>query len=168
MKSLVHRVVLLTLVIALATTVSAQDVQKKRKKKEGGQARDQISMVLKKLESLDLTAEQEAKIKKAAEEARAELAKVKEQLQGIDRQKLAEARKKVTEAGKKGKEAQEAIAAELNLTDAQKEAFAKMAQVGTKFRQAVAAVLTPEQREKAELKVRQKPQGKRGKKKQAE
>jgi hypothetical protein len=53
--------------------------------------------------------------------------------------------KKAREEGKKGKDAEAAVSAALNLTDAQKTAMKSAGEAQTKFQKAVAEILTDEQ-----------------------
>jgi hypothetical protein len=75
-----------------------------------------------------------------------------------------EARAKAQADGKKGKEMQAAIAEAMKLTDEQKESRAKLRKLQADVRKQVIAVLSPEQIEKAGLKVERKRGGKKRKK----
>ena len=64
---------------------------------------------------------------------------------------MAAARKQLKDEGKKGKEAAAALKDTAKLTAEEQAAFDKLEALNREFRDAVAAVLTPEQREQAGL-----------------
>ena len=80
---------------------------------------------------------------------------------------MAEARKQAAADGKKGKEAREAIMAAAGLSDEQKEAQTAANKARFEFGQAVNALLTAEQKEKAGVRAPKKKGAKKKKKEDA-
>lgn len=152
MKKLLTSLVLVCLAVAIAMPLSAED-EKKKKKKGGNKARQSaLAKVAKQIKSkVDLTDEQEAKIKKLVEDAEPKLAEANKVI-GKKRGELGAARKKAQADGKKGKEAQAAAEAAVGLTAEEKAALGKSREITQGFQKAVRALLTPEQQEKAGLK----------------
>ena len=160
-----HRLFQFCLVAAMAvvlTVPAIADDEAKAKKKKGQQARRGVgAQLMAKLKDAGLSDDQEAKIKeivKAHSEKLMAANKKMAELVGADgRKKMQAAMKKAREDGKKGKELQAAALEALGLTGdkvgAYKEAQAAMGKIRGELNKAVVAVLTPEQREKAKLRV---------------
>jgi len=130
--------------------LAAQDAKKKKKKARGKGQQSALANFVKQLKTkVDLTDEQEAKIKKLQDETQPKLAEVSKVI-GPKRREVAAARKKAMEDGLKGREAQAAAMA--GLTDEEKAAFAKTREITQGFQKAVRELLTPEQQDKAGLK----------------
>ncbi len=152
MKNVLKSLVVVCLAVAMVLPLAAQDAKKKKKK--GGEKGRQSALanVVKQLTAkVDLTAEQTASIKKLQEAAQPKLAEANKVI-GKKRQELGAARKKAAADGKKGKEAQAAAEAAVNLTADEKAALAKVREITQEFQKGVRALLTPEQIEKAGLK----------------
>lgn len=152
---------ILTLVALCVLPAAAQDGQKKKKKKD---AQPQaISALMKKLDALELTEEQSAKIKRIGEELAPKFTALNEKLSSVltaeQKKARAAAVAKNKADGKKGKEAAAAIDAALALTEDQKkvqaEVQADLKEVSGKLKTAVMSVLTPEQQ--AKLQPAKKP-----------
>lgn len=152
MKRVLGQLLLLALAVAVAIPLSAQDAGQKKKKKADKGAAPFASIVKNLEEKANLTEEQATKIKELQKELGAKLTEAGNVI-GPKRKALAEARKKAASEGKKGKEASEAAAAEVGLTEAEKSAMETSQRVQGEFQRAVYALLTPEQREKAGLKA---------------
>ena len=150
MKNVLKSLVLVCLAVAVALPLSAQEGKKKKKNANKGQKTALSNFVNQISSKVDLTEEQTAKIKKLEEEAAPKLAEANKVI-GKKRRELGAARKKAIEDGKKGKAAQEAAEAAVNLTDEEKAALAKTREITQGFQKAVRALLTPEQLEKAGL-----------------
>lgn len=151
MKRVLGQLALLALAVAIAIPLSAQDgAQKKKKKAEKAAPFAGIVKTLE--EKASLTEEQATKIKELQKELGAKLTEA-DGVIGPKRKSLAEARKKAASEGKKGKDAMEAAAAAVGLTEAEKAAMETTQRVQSEFQRAVYALLTPEQREKAGLKA---------------
>ncbi|MFO0869078.1 MAG: hypothetical protein U0935_08990 [Pirellulales bacterium] len=159
----------MALTILVACPVLAQDGKEKKKKgKGGGQTPQAVAALQKQLDTLDLSDEQKTKIKDVVGQFTTRLVDAQKKLGAIvspeARKASAEALQKAKAEGKKGKELRDAAAAALNLSvddrakydAAQKELNAVVAD----FRQAVAAVLTEEQKAKAGLNAPAKGKGK--------
>jgi hypothetical protein len=160
MKSVVRTLFTLALAIVIASPLLAAE-GKKGKKKEA-KPQDPAAQLLKSLEKAELTADQVAKIKELAA-ACAEKVKAIEEKAGLTpEQKKArqEAQAKAKADGKKGKEAMEAVMAAMNLSDAQKAAMKEVDVLRTALRKEALALLSAEQKAKADI----KEPGKRAKK----
>lgn len=138
----------------LSLTANAQKEDKKGKK-----GADPTAAMAKKLETLDLTAEQKAKIKAANDEhgpkLKAATEKVNKALTPEQMKARREAQAAAKAAGQKGKAAAEAINAALKLTPEQQKAYddatKEMAAAQAAYNKAIADVLTAEQKEKAKI-----------------
>ena len=150
----------LSLALLFALPMSAISQDKANKKKKRSKHSPQINQVLKKLKDVELKDEQSAKIKELASKFEAPIQENQKKL-GDGKKKIAAARKAAIKAGKKGKEVQDALVADLS--DDQKKAFAAIQKNAREFRAAVVAVLTPEQQEKTGLKPRRTRKNKRKK-----
>jgi hypothetical protein len=149
MKSLVTKLLWVSLAVAIALPLAAQDKEKKRDKKKGGApgAVGQLKQALSKVELKedqkkkidDLFAQYTPKIRDASKAA------------GDAPKKIADAKKKVKEDGKKGKEAAAAVKTEAKLTAEEQTAYDKLEGLNQELRSAVMAVLTDEQKESAGL-----------------
>ncbi len=150
MKNVLKSLVLVALAVAIALPLAAQDAEKKKRKKAAGKGqRSALANFVKQLDTkVDLTEEQVAKIKKLQEEAQPKLAEANKVI-GKKRRELGAARKKAMADGKKGKEAQAAAEAAVNLSDDEKAALAQVREVTQGFQKSVRALLTPEQLKKA-------------------
>lgn len=179
MKSLLKSVLVLALVAAVAIPVAAQEAEKPKKKPQAGRAVQAVAAMMKKLEAVDLTAEQKEKIKGIAGEYAPKFKEAQAAVSAIvgpeERKAMAEARKKAQDEGKKGKELQAAVAAAVKLDGAKAEELQK-AQAATRelnagFTAAIREVLTDEQVAKAGLPAKKagakKPAAKAGEKKPA-
>ena len=137
----------------LSLTASAQNEKKNKK------SPDPTAAISKKLEGLDLTAEQKTKIDAAKAEhgpkLKAAAEKVAKALTPEQRKARQEAMAAAKSAGKKGKEAADAVKEALKLTPEQEKALAEaeteLKDCNAAFAKAVADVLTAEQKEKAKL-----------------
>ncbi|MCE9528423.1 MAG: hypothetical protein K8R36_20460 [Planctomycetales bacterium] len=154
MKTLTRLFLALGLLALVGIAFGAQDAKKEKKGKGGG---DPTAAIKKKLESVDLSAEQKEKIDKIVAEhgpkLKAAAEKVAASLTDEQRKARAEANKAAKAAGKKGKEANDEALAAMKLTDDQKKAFNEATKAQQEASQAlnkaISEVLTPEQREKA-------------------
>ncbi len=156
MQSYLKFAVVFALLVAMTTTAFAQDADKKKKKKKEAAQPQAITQMMKKVEALGLTDDQNAKLKAIGSEFAPKFAELNKKMASTltDDQKKAKA-EAVAQAkadGKKGKEAAEAVAAAVKLTDEQKkvdeEVKASMKSLTADLNKAVMAVLTPEQKEK--------------------
>ena len=115
-------------------------------KKKGGGANKAAATMMKKLESVDLTAEQKTKLESLAGELNITVASLKEEGFTPDlMKKKAEAMKAAREEGKKGKKVEAEVMASMNLTDPQQAMMKKMADAQLAFTKGVANTLTEEQ-----------------------
>jgi Spy/CpxP family protein refolding chaperone len=149
MKSLVQKLLFLSLAVAIALPLAAQDKEKKKNKKGGGEPQA-IAQLKKKLDSVDLKEDQQKKIDEIVAEYTPKL-KDAAKAAGDAPRKVAEAKKKLSEEGKKGKELNAAVKDAAKLTAEEQTAVDKLDSVAQEFRAAVSAVLTDEQKEKAGL-----------------
>ena len=126
-------VCVVALMALIAIPAAAQE--KKKKKKKGDRQPQQIASVMKKLQGADIGEEHMAKIKEVAKELAPKFnelnAKRREAIGADTMKKMAAARKAAADAGKKGKEAQEAAMAVL--TDEQKTAMKEITQAQGKL-----------------------------------
>lgn len=147
-----------TIILALAAGLltdfsAAQDQEKKRKKRAGGRDATQLLAPFK---DLDLSEEQQTKMKQIAEKFAAPLQELRQKAMGAVSPETLKARReagrKARAEGLKGKELQEAIdkAASIGEEAAaqMKEMREKMASMQKEMREAMLAVLTDEQRAK--------------------
>jgi Spy/CpxP family protein refolding chaperone len=139
------------------------DAQNEGKKKKGAAA-DPTAAMAKKLESVELTADQKTKLEAINKEHGPKLkdaqAKVDKILTPEQIKARREAQQAAKAAGKKGKEAQDSVNEALKLTAEQKKAM-EDAQKGLReaqmaYNTAVAGILTAEQKEKAKIGGRKK------------
>jgi len=161
MKNVARVVLSLVLIAVVAMPLTAQEKKGKKKAPQAGAA----ALVLKRLEKAELTDEQVAKVKELAAAVQEKLNAARAKAELTDEQKAA--MKTAREAGKK----QDEIDAVAKLTDDQKAALKEAREIQAGLMKEVAALLTAEQKEKAELKIgQQKGGGKKGggKKKQAD
>jgi hypothetical protein len=161
MKSLASLFVAFGLFAIVGMAFGAEDGKRQNRK---ARRADPTTAIKTKLESLDLSAEQKAKIEKIVSEQGPKLKEATEKaaasLTEEQRQARTEAQKAARAEGKKRKQAQEDINAAMKLTAEQQKAFAEATKAQLDARQsliaAVSEVLTPEQREKAGLDSRRK------------
>lgn len=159
MKKFVRLAVAFVLAALIAVPVLAQEKEKKGKKNAKGGAPAAIAAVEKKLEGLDLTADQQAKIKELATEFGTKMAEQQKTVNSVMTADVRKAKKDASEKakaeGKKGKEAKAAVDAAGNLSADDKtklEAAQKeLATLAAGFQKAVGEVLTAEQKTKAGL-----------------
>jgi colicin import membrane protein len=138
----------------LSVSANAQKDQKKAKK--GG---DPTAAMAKKLESVELTAEQKTKWEAVVAEHSAKLKAATEKLsKALTAEQVKarqEAMKAAKAAGKKGKETDALVKEALKLTAEQQKAFddatKELKEAQASFTTAVAAILTAEQKEKAKI-----------------
>ncbi len=155
MRSSLQMLLAVSLVALVVTTSFAQDAGKKKKKGGPGQP-PAIAQLMKRTEGLSLSEEQQKKVKEIGAAHAPKFAELNQKLAATltDAQKKArqEAVAKNKADGKKGKEAAAAIDAAMALTDDQKkvqtEVQAELKELTKKLNDEVAAVLTPEQKEK--------------------
>ncbi len=159
MKKFVRLAVALALAAVIALPVLAQEKEKKVRKNAKGGAPAAIAAVEKKLEGLDLTAEQKTKIKDLATEYAGKMTEPQKTVNSVMTNEVRKAKKdaadKAKAEGKKGKEAKAAVDAAGNLTaDAKSKLEAaqkELATLAAGFQKAVGEVLTAEQKTKAGL-----------------
>lgn len=139
----------------LTVSANAQKEEKKNKKK----GPDPTAAMAKKLEGVDLTAEQKTKWEAVVAEHGPKLKAAAEKLSKALTPEQVKARQEAMQAakaaGKKGKEAEASIKEALKLTAEQQKAFDDAAKeqkdVQAAFTTAVTSILTDEQKEKAKL-----------------
>jgi Spy/CpxP family protein refolding chaperone len=159
MKKFVRLAAALALAAVIALPVLAQEKEKKARKNAKGGAPAAIAAVEKKLEGLDLTAEQKTKIKDLATEYAGKMTEPQKTVNSVMTNEVRKAKKdaadKAKAEGKKGKEAKAAVDAAGNLTaDAKSKLEAaqkELATLAAGFQKAVGEVLTAEQKTKAGL-----------------
>ena len=144
MKSLVQKLLWLSLAVAIALPLAAQDKEKKKKAGNTGP----VAQLKKALSELDLKEEQQAKIDEIIAKFAPKIAEAAKAA-GAGPRKLAEAKKSISAEGKKGKELAAAVKEAANLSADEQAGVDKLAGLNTELRAAVAAVLTDEQKEKA-------------------
>jgi Spy/CpxP family protein refolding chaperone len=139
----------------LTVSANAQKEGKNAKKK----GPDPTAQMAKKLEGLDLTAEQKTKWEAIVAEHGPKLKAAAEKVSKALTAEQVKARREATQAakaaGKKGKEVEAAVKEALKLTPEQQKAFDEATQeqreVQSAFNAAVANILTAEQKEKAKI-----------------
>lgn len=159
MKKFVRLAAALALAAVIALPVLAQEKEKKARKNAKGGAPAAIAAVEKKLEGLDLTAEQKTKIKDLATEYAGKMTEPQKTVNSVMTSEVRKAKKdaadKAKAEGKKGKEAKAVVDAAGNLTaDAKSKLEAAQKELATLvagFQKAVGEVLTAEQKTKAGL-----------------
>ena len=153
MRHFTKNLLLLGLVLAVASPLSAAD-EKKKKKRQPNLA----NQVIKRFAKAELTDEQQAKIKALAAEHGPKIAAARKKAALSDAQKAArrKALKDNKAAGKKGKEARAAVAAASKLTEAQQAAMEETRKASAAFNAAVVALLSPEQKQKQGIKAPKK------------
>lgn len=151
MKSLVQKLLLLSLAVAVALPLAAQD--KERKKKGGGGG--PVAEVKKKISELDLKEDQKKKIDEIIANYSPKLADATKAA-GEAPQKMRDARKKLQDEGKKGKELNAAVKDTAKLTAEEQAGYDKLEALTREFRSAVAAELTDEQKDKGGFNQRKK------------
>lgn len=165
MKSLASLFVAFGLLALVGIAFGAEEGQRQNRK---GRRADPTTAIKTKLESLDLSAEQKAKIDKIISEQGPKLKdateKVAASLTKEQRQARAEAQKAARAEGKKRKQAQDDVNAAMKLTAEQQKTVAEATKAQQEARQsliaAVSEVLTPEQREKVGLEGKRKKKAK--------
>ncbi len=172
MKQSVRVVLTLSLVVLLGSSLLAAEQQKGKKGKKGRQQRKpSVVRLLPKEVQATFSDEQKEKIALLNKEfgpKLVEFAKKRASILSPEQKKAqAEARKAATEAGKKGKELQEAVKAAMKLTDVQKKQLAELAKVtaplNKTIREKVLALLTDEQKAKIPKRGGGKAGGKKAK-----
>jgi flagellar biosynthesis/type III secretory pathway protein FliH len=141
------RMLVCTVAMLIALPLFAADEKtKKGKGKKGAQGQQASAMMMKKLESLDLTAEQKEKLEGHASTLNKTMASLRSE--GLTQElskKKAEAMKKAREEGKKGQNVEAEVLASLNLTDDQQAVLKKASAAQTAFVKGIANTLTEEQ-----------------------
>jgi Spy/CpxP family protein refolding chaperone len=158
MQRVFHTLAIVSLVAILAAPLAAQEKQKKAQQKGG--KRDATAQTLAFLDKVELTAEQKTKIDDLKAQHGPKIAEAQKNVNAIltpeAKKQVAAARKQAQADGKKGKDLQAAVQAALKLSpeDAAKheKAQADLRQANQALRNAVIAVLTPEQVEAAGVK----------------
>ena len=154
--------IVLTLLVALAIVapLAAQEEKKEKAKSKRaprpGYAFLMMETLREAVDKLDLTAEQKEKLKKIRDEQGPKMkeafGKLRDVLTEEQRNAAEEAMKTAKAAGKKGREALDAVQAAVKLTDEQKEKVAKveteLAKILRGMRKEIQGILTPEQQEK--------------------
>mgnify|MGYP005842238287 CR=1 FL=1 len=150
----VHKLVMLAMVLAIAMPLTAAERGKKGKKGRGAGIVAQTVARLKK-NVTDLTTEQIEKIDALAKKYSQEIAEARKTVGEEALKEIMATRAKATEAGKKGKEVEQAVSEAVGkLSDAQQKAWAKARELERAFPKELLNILTPEQREKAQLMVK--------------
>ncbi len=147
----------LTLAAVMISPAIAQDDAKKKKKNTRAGNRNAAAQLVKQLEPAGLTDDQVAKIKELGKKADEEMKKIREAA-GITpelNKKRNEAAKSLKDSGKKGKELTAAITEKAGFTAAHAEATKTANAVRAKFRKAVTALLTDEQKAKLPKRMQQ-------------
>lgn len=164
MRSVSKVLLMLALVALIAAPVMAKEGKRKRPAK--GRHAGVMAQLSKKLQALDLTEDQVAKLKELKEKFGPEMAELQAKAKPTaeQREAMKEAKQKADAAGKKGKELRQALQAAMKLTPEQTAARKEMQEIMKKVRQEIGELLTPEQKEKAHLGHGPKRGGKKGKK----
>ena len=171
MKHTARIVLTLAMVVLLGSSLLAAEQQKGRKGKKGQQQRKPtVARTLPKEIQSTLSDEQKEKIALLDEEFGPKLAEFNKKRSAIlspeQIKAQAEARKAATEAGKKGKELNAAVAAATKATDQQKEQLAElakeMAPLNKTIREKLLALLTDEQKAKMPKRPAKKAGAKKG------
>jgi Spy/CpxP family protein refolding chaperone len=152
MKSLAHKLVLLTVALLLALPLCAAEGGKKKGGKKG-QGKDQIVQLKEKLEKANLTDEQKTKVKEVFAKFEGKIAEARKSVPPEVQKAMGEARKKAADEGKKGKELEEAVRSAVTLTEEQKAAFAKLQELQRGMQKELASILTQEQRDAVGLRM---------------
>jgi Spy/CpxP family protein refolding chaperone len=150
MKSLMQRLCLVGLAVVIALPLVAQDDKKKDRKKDGGMNKAVAGLKKALSEVSDITPEQQKKIDAVIAEYTPKLQDAAKKA-GEGPKKLAQANKKLKDEGKTGKELKAAAAAEAKLTADEQAGVDEVERVGREMRNAVGAILTDAQKEKAGL-----------------
>ena len=155
MKNVTKKLLLLGLVLAVAAPLNADDDKKKKKKRKQPNLATQT---IKRFAKAELTEEQQAKVKALAAEhgPKINAARKKAALSAEQKAARTKAFKDNKDAGRKGKEAREAVAAAAKLTDEQKAALEETRKLSAAYQAAVVALLTPEQKQKQGIKAPKK------------
>jgi Spy/CpxP family protein refolding chaperone len=149
MKSLVHRLMFVGLAVAIALPMAA--AQQEKEKKKGGGGGGPIAQLRQQLADVDLNAEQKKKIDDIIAEYEPKVAAARKKA-GDALKMRDDARKKFKDEGRKGKDLNEAVKdAVSKLSPEQQKGLDEYDQVGRDLNNAVAAVLTDEQKAKAGL-----------------
>jgi hypothetical protein len=149
----------------LSCTFLSLSAYAQKEEKKGKKAPDPTAGVAKKLEAVELTAEQKTKIDAIKAEHGPKLTAAQEKVSKALTPEQVKARREAMAAakaaGKKGKEAAEDVKAALKLTPEQEKGFAdaekELRDCTAAFTKAVVDVLTDEQKEKAKLGGKKKP-----------
>ncbi len=151
MRTATRTLTILTLALLLASPLGAADKKKKGERGKKKARRAPVAVFVPK--SIELTDEQKTKVAALNKEYGPKLAELQKKLALTPEQRKAgaKAHKAIKESGKKGKEAQQAMAAALNLTDEQKQVQKEQRALRREARQKFLALLTPEQKQKAHI-----------------
>ncbi len=165
MKNCILSALALVAVVVAPLTLRAQEKGGKK-----ANAETMVTQLLKQLEKAELTAEQTAKIKEVFGKAATEVT-TKRTGGGITAEMLkkkTDAQKSAKEAGKKGKEQQEAVIAAMGMSPEQTKLYTETEALLGKARIEIGKLLTPEQiaklPEQAQSSLKEKAAGKKGKK----
>ena len=140
MRSAVRVAVVLAMTIIVTTPLSAIGEEKEKAKKKGPQVGENL---LRQLEGVGLTAEQDQKIKDILAEYTPKFEEARKKV-GAAGKMIRETRRKAAAEGKKGKKAWPAVDA-LDLTAEQREGVVAGRELTLSLRKAVLGVLTDEQ-----------------------
>jgi hypothetical protein len=144
MKNL-SRMVLCLAAALVISPVFAEDAPAKKGKK-GEKAKPASAFMMEKLNAIELTDDQKAKLAEVAAEFDASMKSLRDE--GLTQElskKKAEAMKKAREEGKKGKELETEVMASLDVTEEQQALLKKAAEAQAKFQKGMATMLTEEQ-----------------------
>jgi len=168
----VRLILVTTVALAIAVPLMAQEKPKRKPAKLSPMAQAMMRMMNlgETLKALDLTDEQQEKLKGIREESGPKMKEIMEKMGEIvteeQKKAFADAAKKAKEEGKKGRAFFVAVQSAGDLTDEQKEKLDKLAPeiqgVQRKMMKSIMGILTPEQKEK--MKQKRGPRKKKAKK----
>ena len=156
--------------VALVVSPSFADDNGKRKNKRKKQARGMAVQLINKLDAVQLTDDQAAKVNELGKKADAKAKDIREEFE-LTRElmrKRAQAQRELKEAGKKGKELFAAINERVGITEDQVKGLKQINAVRAQLQKDVIALLSEEQKEALPDRMkRTKKQGKGKRKKQS-
>ena len=137
------------LLVALLFVTAAQAQAPKKNRRKGKKSRNAMRFV-ERLKSVGLTEEQQQKVKALVAKYSDEIKKLQATaaLRKEQKQARAKAQREANEKGLKGKKRRDYVAQAASLSEAQKEALAKLAKLQAQMRKEVLEILTPEQKQK--------------------
>jgi hypothetical protein len=158
MKSLVQKLCLVGLALLIALPIAAQDKEKKDKKngKKGG---GPVAQLKKALADANLTADQQKKVDEIIAKHEPAIREASKKA-GDAPARINEAKKKLVDEGKKGKQANEEARTAAKLSADEEKAVDELEKHTRELRDEVAAVLTQEQKEKTNIGVKGKKKNK--------